>query len=112
MDEPVDTVAPWTIKAVPTETRNKVIAAARKEGLTVGQWLERRVNEWMQEGEPVHVASNLPVPVSDQRRALPLPDIQALASAAATLNELSALEPQTAVALNRMLRRLSNGARP
>jgi hypothetical protein len=53
MDDPVDTVAPWTIKAVPTDTRNKVIVAARKEGLTVGQWLERRVNEWLEDGSPV-----------------------------------------------------------
>jgi hypothetical protein len=43
-------VAPWTIKAVRTETRN---AAARREGLTVGQWLERRVNEWLADGGPV-----------------------------------------------------------
>ena len=50
MDEPIDTMGPWTIKAVPTEIRNKVTAAARKEGLTVGQWLERRVNEWLEDG--------------------------------------------------------------
>jgi hypothetical protein len=45
---PIDTIGPWTIKAVPTETRNRVTVAARKEGLTVGQWLERRVNEWLE----------------------------------------------------------------
>lgn len=56
MDEPVDAVAPWTIKAVASETRNKVIAAARQEGLTVGQWLERRVNEWLEDGGPVRVS--------------------------------------------------------
>jgi hypothetical protein len=38
---------PWTIEGVTTETRGQVIAAARKEGLTVGQWLERRVSEWL-----------------------------------------------------------------
>ena len=38
---PIDTIGPWTIKAVPTETRNRVTVAARREGLTVGQWLER-----------------------------------------------------------------------
>jgi hypothetical protein len=42
----VDSIAPWTIKAVATETRNAAISAARQEGLTVGQWLERRVREW------------------------------------------------------------------
>jgi hypothetical protein len=46
---PVDAVGPWTIKAVPTEIRNLAISAARKEGLTVSQWLERRVREWTNE---------------------------------------------------------------
>jgi hypothetical protein len=69
-DVPVDAMGPWTIKAVPTETRNKVIAAARQEGLTVGQWLERRVNEWLADGGPVRVSHGQPatgqelVPVS------------------------------------------------
>lgn len=61
MDElPTDTVAPWTIKAVPTELRNRVIKAARQEGLTVSQWLERHVNEWLDEGGPVHVSPDQP----------------------------------------------------
>jgi hypothetical protein len=116
MTKPVDIMGPWTIKAVPTETRNKVIIAARKEGLTVGQWIERRVNEWLVDGGPVRIASNLPAPPANPLQALPPPapslDIQVLAAAAVTLKELSALEPQTTGALNRMLRRLSNGAKP
>ena len=60
VDDPVDSVAPWTIKAVSTATRNKAIVAARKEGLTVGQWLERRINQWEADGGPVTVAT-LPV---------------------------------------------------
>ncbi len=55
MNDPVDTVAPWTIKAVAVRTRETVIAAARREGLTVGQWLERRVREWEDAGGPTHV---------------------------------------------------------
>jgi hypothetical protein len=52
MDCPlIDVMEPWTIKGVATETRKQVIAAARKEGLTVGQWLERRVNEWLDHQE-------------------------------------------------------------
>ena len=43
----IDVMEPWIIKGVTTETREQVIAAARKDGLTVGQWLERRVNEWL-----------------------------------------------------------------
>jgi hypothetical protein len=52
MDCPlIDAIEPWTIKGVTTETRKRVIAAARKEGLTVGQWLERRVNGWLDHQE-------------------------------------------------------------
>ena len=57
MDEPdpVDSIAPWTIKAVAKTTRDAVTNAARREGLTVGQWLERRVAEWEGAGSPVPV---------------------------------------------------------
>ena len=57
MDEPdpVDSIAPWTIKAVAKTTRDAVTNAARREGLTVGQWLERRVAEWERAGSPVPV---------------------------------------------------------
>ena len=52
MDDPLlHAIEPWTIKGVTTETRKQVIAAARKEGLTVGQWLERQVNEWLDHQE-------------------------------------------------------------
>lgn len=54
--DPVDTAAPWTIKSVSVATREAVTQAARREGLTVGQWLERRVAEWEAEGRPVPVA--------------------------------------------------------
>lgn len=62
--EPVDTVAPWTIKAVAKSTRDAVTLAARREGLTVGQWLERRVEEWEGQGSPVpvHHDSSQPPP--------------------------------------------------
>jgi hypothetical protein len=53
--EPVDTVGPWTLKAVPTQTRQAVVRAAQRENLTVGQWLERRVREWTEAGSPVAV---------------------------------------------------------
>ena len=52
----------WTIKGVPIETRKRVIAAALQEGLTVGRWLERRANEWLDHQELrelVQMASDL-----------------------------------------------------
>lgn len=54
-DDPVDTVGPWTLKAVPTQTRQAVVRAAQRENLTVGQWLERRVREWTEGGAPSRV---------------------------------------------------------
>lgn len=60
MSDVVDEVGPWTIKAVPAATRQRVIVAARKEGLTVGQWLERRINEWTDDGNPVRVGHSQP----------------------------------------------------
>jgi hypothetical protein len=47
----VDKVGPWTIKAVANETRKAVVDAAQRENLTVGQWLERRVREWVSPSE-------------------------------------------------------------
>ncbi len=55
--DPVDTIAPWTIKSMSVRTRETVIAAARREGLTVGQWLERRVADWEAVGSPVPVSN-------------------------------------------------------
>ena len=69
--EPVDTAAPWTIKSVPTATREAVTKAARQEGVTVGQWLERRVAEWLADGSPVAVAPAAAV--------APAPDVGGLA---------------------------------
>lgn len=69
----VDKVGPWTIKAVATATRDAVTNAARREGLTVGQWLERRVAEWERAGSPVQVASPSPAPpvnMGDLARAM------------------------------------------
>ena len=49
----LDAAKPWTIKSVGTGTRDRAIAAARREGITVGQWLDRRMREWeAQAGQP------------------------------------------------------------
>jgi len=34
-------LAPWTIKGVSQETRERIMRMARQDGLTVGQWLDR-----------------------------------------------------------------------
>lgn len=54
-DDPVDVMKPWTIKSVTTRTANGIIRAAQREGLTVGQWLDKRFAEWEGQGSPVPV---------------------------------------------------------
>jgi len=51
-DEQIDTIVPWTIKAIPVEIKDRAIAAARSENVTVGQWLTRRIEEWLADGGP------------------------------------------------------------
>jgi hypothetical protein len=43
--DPIDKMQPWTIKSMSTEARDLAVIAARREGLTVGQWLERVIRE-------------------------------------------------------------------
>ena len=50
MRDPIDTIQPWTIKAMATEARNMAIAMARNENLTVGQWLEKVIREAASDG--------------------------------------------------------------
>ena len=38
---PTDAIKPWTIKSIASEARDLAVMAARREGRTVGQWLER-----------------------------------------------------------------------
>src|SRR3954468_14029867 len=66
MDEPdpIDRAAPWTIKLISIATRNTITAASRREGLTVGQWLERRVRGGEGEGSPRQVAGPAPPPIN------------------------------------------------
>jgi hypothetical protein len=52
-DKPVDQIKPWTIKAVANRTRELATNSAMREGLTVGQWLEKRLDEWDGAGRPI-----------------------------------------------------------
>src|SRR3954463_1980478 len=46
--ETTDRVKPWTVKGIPPEERNAAIAAADREGLTIGEWLTRAVRTQVQ----------------------------------------------------------------
>jgi hypothetical protein len=52
------TMEPWTIKSCARRTRLKVVRLAQLEGITVGVWLERRVDEWEADGSPAPVRTN------------------------------------------------------
>jgi hypothetical protein len=41
-------VKPWTIKGIAPEERNAAIAAAEREGLTIGEWLTRAIRTQIQ----------------------------------------------------------------
>lgn len=45
----VDQMGPWTIKAFPTDARRRIVRAAEIQGVTVGQWIEKRLEEFDQD---------------------------------------------------------------
>lgn len=53
--DPIDTMQPWTIKSIATSDRDFVVESARKDGVTVGQWIGKRLADWRQDGHPVSV---------------------------------------------------------
>src|SRR4051794_17082858 len=56
--ETTDRVKPWTVKGIPPEERNAAIAAAEREGLTIGEWLTRAIRTQVQAD---HRSDRLPV---------------------------------------------------
>lgn len=41
-------VQPWTVKGIGPEERNAAIAAAKREGMTIGEWLTRAIRSQVQ----------------------------------------------------------------
>jgi hypothetical protein len=56
--ETADRAKPWTVKGIPPEERNAAIAAAEREGLTIGEWLTRAIRTQVQAD---HRSDRLPV---------------------------------------------------
>lgn len=73
-----DQISQWTIKAIPVSIRNAAITAARAEGLTTGQWLERTIRDRLAGG------TSSPAPASTRELAELLSASAAFASAMAT----------------------------
>jgi hypothetical protein len=55
----IDTMAPWTIKAFPTDARRRIVRAAEIQGVTVGQWIEQRLLEWEAAGSENRVVNHV-----------------------------------------------------
>src|SRR4051794_4238948 len=72
--ETADRVKPWTIKGIPPEERNAAIAAADREGLTIGEWLTRAIRTQVQadhRSDRLPVALDPPLPSKVDRQAMP-----------------------------------------
>src|SRR5947207_15812433 len=46
--DPEGRIKPWTVKGIAPEERNAAIAAADREGLTIGEWLSRAIRTQVQ----------------------------------------------------------------
>lgn len=62
--------APWTIKSVPIEIRQKAVKAANAQGQTMAQWLADAVNRLADQQ-----ANNAIIPPSKPPAPMPLPEI-------------------------------------
>jgi hypothetical protein len=60
--EAPDRVKPWTIKGIGPEERNAAIAAADREGMTIGEWLTRAIRTQVQAD---HQADRAPVVIEE-----------------------------------------------
>jgi hypothetical protein len=93
MSDPVDVMKPWSIKSVATRTQSIATAAARRENLTVGQWLEKRIDEWEAQGSP------------EPRPAATISDLAALLTAAGAMAQHTKLPGAVRTLINETARR-------
>src|SRR3954466_13112420 len=77
-DDTTDRVKPWTIKGIAPEERNAAIAAAEREGLTIGEWLARAIRTQVQadhRSDRLPVVTEIPASVKADRQ-LDLADLE------------------------------------
>ena len=85
--ETADRVKPWTVKGIPPEERNAAIAAAEREGLTIGEWLTRAIRTQVQadhRSDRLPVALDTPVSSASDRQS-DLADLERVVELAKTL---------------------------
>jgi hypothetical protein len=95
-----DSVRPWTIKSMPTEVRNRVVAAARDEGITASQWLERVIRDRVAAGPAQHHSG--PIVPSGGNAGL---DTHAISAAVQTMQEARAMAEAAGVSVPQSLAR-------
>ena len=95
-DPPSDATAkPWTIKAIPLETRNAAISAAEREGQTIGEWLTRAIRSQAQSDHQRDRAPAVVTPASDLKSDLN--DIERMVALAAQLATATGAPPPKGV---------------
>src|SRR5690349_7964243 len=82
-----DRVKPWTIKGIAPEERNAAIAAAEREGLTIGEWLTRAIRTQVQvdhRSDRLPVVTEIPASAKADRQS-DLADLERVVELAKTL---------------------------
>jgi hypothetical protein len=77
-----DRVKPWTVKGIAPEERNAAIAAADREGLTIGEWLTRAIRTQVQadhRSDRLPIVTEIPASVTADRQS-DLADLERLVS--------------------------------
>lgn len=88
-----ETVKPWTVKGLPPEERNAAIAAAKREGVTMGEWLGRAIRHYVQHGNKPPAPTHEQV-TPEQTRA----EVRELVSLISELSQAGAAPPKSVAA--------------
>lgn len=90
-----ETVKPWTIKGLPLEERNAAISAAKRQGVTMGEWLGRAIRHYVQHGNKPPAATTKEQEVTpEQARA----EVRELVSLISELSQAGAAPPKSVAA--------------
>lgn len=82
-----DDIKPWSIRGVPPESRNAAIAAANREKMSIGSWIDRAIRAQVQADRGRQTA---PVVVSDTDRPTRQTTIDDVAKVVGLISEMSA----------------------
>lgn len=88
-----EVVKPWTVKGLPPEERNAAIAAAKREGVTIGDWLARAIRHYVQHGNKPPAPTHEQV-TPEQTRA----EVRELVSLISELSQAGAAPPKSVAA--------------